>query len=254
MWGYKVFQDAPAENAPAEIRLAVVVDLLGMLALGELFAFDQVAVDARLAPDLRRRAVLGEMAAREIANYTRLAERLGDLGVDPQAAMEPFVAPLRDYHQQTTPSDWYEALTKTYVGDSLADDFIRVTSALLEGPDRDLIHDVLHDCRHAEFAADELRAAITADPKLANRLSMWGRRLVGEGISQALRVAAERPSLAELLMAAPELGGISDLGGTSELGSQSGLNGAPGAGGIPGLLKCLTAAHTGRMAAVGLNN
>ena len=58
--------------------------------------------------------------------------------------------------------------------------------------------EVLHDSRHADFAADELRAAIAADPKVANRLSMWSRRLVGEGISQALRVAAERPALAEL--------------------------------------------------------
>lgn len=205
-----------------------VVDLLGMLAYGELVAFDRMAADARLAPDLRRRAVLSEMAGREITNYCRLADRLSELGVDPEDAMRPYVQAVSEYHTQTEPADWLEGLAKAYVGDGIADDFTREVAGVLTGPDRDLILDVLHDSRHADFAADELRAAIAADPKVANRLSMWSRRLVGEGISQALRVAAERPSLAELLAG----------GGTD----------------FQAVLKRLTTAHTARMGAVGLNN
>ncbi|GAA3260642.1 ferritin-like fold-containing protein [Dactylosporangium siamense] len=207
---------------------SAVVDLLGMLAYGELVAFDRMAADARLAPDLRRRAVLSEMAGREITNYCRLADRLTELGGDPEQSMRPYVQAVSDYHAQTEPADWLEGLAKAYVGDGIADDFTREVAAVLTGPDRDLILDVLHDSRHADFAADELRAAIAADPKVANRLSMWSRRLVGEGISQALRVAAERPSLAELLAG----------GGTD----------------FQALLRRLTSAHTARMGAVGLNN
>jgi hypothetical protein len=207
---------------------AAVVDLLGMLAYGELVAFDRMAADARLAPDLRRRAVLSEMAAREISNYGRLADRLADLGADPEAAMAPYVQALSDYHEQTEPNDWLEGLTKAYVGDGIADDFAREVAAVLGAPDRDLILDVLHDSRHADFAADELRAAIAVDPKIANRLSMWARRLVGEAISQSIRVAGERPSFATLLAAQ----------GTD----------------FQALLKRLTTAHTARMGAVGLNN
>ncbi|WP_327008086.1 ferritin-like domain-containing protein [Dactylosporangium sp. NBC_01737] len=207
---------------------SAVVDLLGMLAYGELVAFDRMAADARLAPDLRRRAVLSEMAGREISNYCRFADRLTELGADPEEAMRPYVRAVSDYHAQTEPADWLEGLAKAYVGDGIADDFTREVAAVLTGPDRDLIVEVLHDSRHADFAADELRAAIAADPKIANRLSMWSRRLVGEGISQALRVAAERPSLAELLA----------VGGTD----------------FQAMLKRLTSAHTARMGVVGLNN
>jgi hypothetical protein len=214
----------PADAPPPE----AVVDLLGMLAYGELVAFDRMAADARLAPDLRRRAVLSDMAAREIANYGRLADRLVELGADPEDAMRPYVRALSDYHEQTEPADWLEGLTKAYVGDGIADDFTREVASVLSAPDRDLILDVLHDSRHADFVADELRAAIALDPKVANRLSMWARRLVGEGISQALRVAGERPSLAALLA----------------------INGAD----FQALLKRLTSAHTARMGAVGLNN
>ncbi|WP_432980545.1 ferritin-like fold-containing protein [Dactylosporangium sp. CA-233914] len=220
---------APNDGTPVdEPPMEAVVDLLGMLAYGELVAFDRMAADARLAPDLRRRAVLSEMAAREITNYRRLAGRLAELGADPEAAMAPYVRAVSDYHEQTEPNDWLEGLTKAYVGDAIADDFTREVALVLASPDRDLILDVLHDSEHADFAADELRAAIAIDPKVANRLSMWARRLVGEAISQSLRVAGERPSLAALLAGR----------GTD----------------FQALLKRLTTAHTARMGAVGLNN
>jgi len=202
-----------------------------MLAYGALVAFDRMAADARLAPDLHRRALLSEMAAREIANYRRLAGRLAELGVQPQAAMEPYVAAVQAYHDQTEPSDWLEGLTKAYVGDGVADDFSSEVAALLDPPDRDLVLEILHDSQHADFAAEEIRAAIAADPRLANRLSMWARRLVGEGLSQALRVSAERPALAVLV--AERSADRAD---------------------VAAMLKRLTAEHTARMAAVGLNN
>jgi len=207
------------------------VDLLALLAYGELQAFDQMAADARLAPDLHRRAVLSEMAAAEIVNYRRLAERLTALGANAEATMRPFVAPLERYHNQTAPKDWLEALAKAYVGDGIADDFYHVVALHLASPDRELVLEVLHDSRYADFAASEIRSAIAADPKVANRLSIWARRLVGEGLSQAQRVAAERPSLALLLVAE---GADPDA--------------------IGGLFKRLTGAHTARMTAVGLNN
>jgi tRNA-(MS[2]IO[6]A)-hydroxylase (MiaE)-like len=202
-----------------------VVDLMGMLAYAQLLAFDQMATDARLAPDLTRRAVLSEMAGSEIASHRRIAARLGELDADPEAAMAPFRAALDDYHDQTQPNDWLEALTKAYVGDSIADDFVREVAQGLGEADRDLVLDVLHDTRYVDYAAGEIRAALADDPDAGNRLSMWARRLVGEALRQAQRVAADRPALAALLP-----------------------------GDLSGLLTRLTHAHTARMSAVGLNN
>jgi hypothetical protein len=208
-----------------------VIDLLGLVAYGELLAFDRMAADARLAPDLDRRARLSEMAAAEIANYRRLTGRLIELGVAPEDAMAPYFDPLQQYHDRTVPKDWLEALTKAYVGDAIADDFLREVARLLDGPDRELALDILHDTRYADMAADEIRSAIDANPKVANRLSMWARRLVGEALAQAGRVALERPALGLLLVE---------------------RTGDPAA--VQSLFKRLTAAHAGRMSAVGLNN
>lgn len=222
----------PADvREPSHQHTEAVLDLLGMLAYGELLAFDRMAADARLAPDLERRSVLSEMAGVEITNYRRLADRLRELGADPEKAMRPFVEPLGAYHDQTEPRDYLEALTKAYVGDGIADDFFREVARLLASPDRELVLDVLHDNRYDTFAADEIRQAIAIDPKVANRLSMWARRLVGEGLSQAQRVAGERMALATLI-----------------------AEGAGDQAGVQSLLKRLTTAHTARMGAVGLNN
>lgn len=211
--------------------MAGVVELLGLLAFAELQAFDQMAKDARLAPDLHRRAMLSEMAAAEIVLYRRIEARLTDLGMDTGVAMAPYVDALQSYHRQTEPKDWLEALAKAYVGDGIADDFYREIAAFLDPIDRELVLEVVHDSRYADFAAAEIREAIHADPKVANRMSMWARRLVGEGLSQAQRVAAERPALAVLIV----------LGSGDQAGVQS-------------LLKRLTAEHTTRLATVGLNN
>ncbi|MFI5925906.1 ferritin-like fold-containing protein [Micromonospora sp. NPDC051543] len=208
---------------------SAVPDLLGLVAFGELLAFERMAADARLAPDLRRRVELDQMAAAEIDNYRRLADRLAALGVPPEEAMAPYVRPLQAYHDSTEPRDWAEVVTKAYVGDAITDDFLREIGHALDGPDRALVLDVLHDSRYAEFAAAEIRLAVADDPRVAGRLSMWARRLVGEALSQAGRVAAERATLTVLITQAERID-------------------------VPELFARLTAAHTARMAAVGLNN
>ncbi|RBQ07184.1 hydroxylase [Micromonospora sp. LHW51205] len=205
------------------------IDLFGLVAYGELLAFDRLAADARLAPDLGRRAALSEMAAAEIAHYRWLTDRLAAWGVTPEEAMVPYVEALRAYHDSTEPRDWAEAVTKAYVGDAITDDFLRGIADGLDGPERTLLLDVLHDSRYAEFAAAEIRAAIEADPRAAGRLSMWARRLLGEALSQAGRVTA------------------------ADRGALSALIGRTG-GDVPGLLRRLTEAHAARMTAVGLNN
>jgi hypothetical protein len=124
--------------------------------------------------------------------------------------MQPFVAPVDAFHARTAPSDWLEGLVKAYVGDGIAADFYRAVAQVLEPKTRDLVLTVLADTGHAEFATARVRAAIEADPRVAGRLALWARRLVGEALGQAQRVAAEREPLARLLVGsdADQLGNI----------------------------------------------
>jgi hypothetical protein len=222
-----VSQDVPV--APA-VEPALV-DLLGALAYGELSAFDRLADDARMAPTLDGRAHMSAMAALEMGHYSRLAQRLDQLGVAPAAAMEPFVAALETYHSLTEPSTWLEGVVKAYVGDGLAADFYREVAEFVDPSTRELIHEVLADGGRAEFAVSEVRGAIAAQPAVAGRLALWARRLVGEAISQTQHVLADRDALMVLMMR-----GTGDLTG------------------VVGLISRITERHEQRMATLGLSN
>jgi hypothetical protein len=186
-----------------------VIELLGALAYGELTAFERLATDSRLAPSLEDKAELAAMAVAEFGHFTRLVERLRSVGVDPEAAMEPFVDALDEFHEMTAPSDWLEGLIKAYVGDGLAADFYREVAQVLDPGTRDFVLDVLADTGHSAFAVDRVRAAIEADPSIAGRLALWARRLVGEALTQAQKVAVRRDALANLIV---ESGDLAEIG------------------------------------------
>src|SRR5699024_9228100 len=107
--------------------------------------------------------------------------------------------PLDSWQKRTAPQSWLESLVKTYVGDGIANDFYRKVAGLADEETADLVNSVLAETGRAEFVADTVRAALEEDPKLAGRLSLWARRLVGEALSQAPQVAVGRPEVAAVL-------------------------------------------------------
>src|SRR6478672_5865809 len=183
-------EDSRGEPGGEAGYLAAVTDLLGALAYGELRAFSQLAKDAELAPTLRHKSALAMLAAHELKNYSVLTERLRSLGVEPETAMEPFVPAVDAFHERTSASDWLEGLVKAYVGEGIAQDFYREISRYVDEDTRSLVVTVV-------------REAIAAEPRLAGRLALWGRRLVGEALTQAQRVGVERDALASILVGAP---------------------------------------------------
>lgn len=213
---------------------AAVVDLLGALAYGELTAFSRLAADADMAPNQPAKAALARVAVAEFHHYHVLTSRLSEMGMDPDVAMEPFIAPIDQFHDRTKPGGWLEGLVKAYVGDGIATDFYREISAYVDPSTQTLVRSVLKDVGQAEFAVRTVREAIEIDPSVGGRLALWGRRLVGEALSQSQRVAVERDALASLLVGGHDRPGA-DL---AELGR---------------MFVRLTDEHTRRMGQLGLN-
>jgi hypothetical protein len=114
--------------------------------------------------------------------------------------MQPFVAPFASFHERTRPKGWLEGLVKAYVGDGIAKDFYREVSSFVAEETREVMNAALDDEGQAEFVVQIVRDALRTDPTAAGRLALWGRRLMGEALSQAQAVAVERDALSALLI------------------------------------------------------
>ena len=77
---------------------------------------------------------------------------------------------------------------------------------------------------------EEVRAAIAEDPRVSGRLALWGRRLLGEMLSQAQMIAVEQDALTNLILGD---------------GTRPSVE-------LTGLMERLTSAHVARMTALGL--
>ena len=231
-----------------------VIDLLGLLAYAQLVAFFRLSEDAAMASAVDDKAALAEMAVAEFGHFQMLRRQLGEMSVDPTTVMRPFVAAVDAFHARTRPADWLEGLVKAYVGDGIAADFYRAVAELLDERTRSVVLGVLADTGHAEFVVSRVRAAITDDPQVAGRLALWARRLVGEALSEAQRVAAEREPLARLLVGGsasqPAGGSASQPAGGSA--SEPAGGSASQLGEIGRMFARLTDAHARRMAKLGL--
>ena len=224
-------QDAPTVTLEDPEYRAGVIDLLGLLGAGEYLAFERLVSEASLAPTLAQRVRVADIALGELEHHRLIRARLVEMGADPEAAMNAFLGPLERYHRMTAPSDWLESLIKAYVGDSIANDFYREIGVLLDEETAAVVLEVCSELGKTAVVVDEVRSAIAADPRLSGRLALWGRRLLGEMLSQAQFVAAERDALADLVL-------------NEELSANMDL---------VAMLERLTNAHVARMTALGLS-
>ena len=213
---------------------AAVVDLLGAVAYGEISAFERLAADARMAPELSDKAALARMASLEYLHFERLRDYLELMGAEAIGAMHPFKDAFDAFHARTASSDWLEGMVTAYVGDGLAADFYGEISAFLDPDTRRVVTESLRDAGHSEFIVPRVRAAIEQDHRVGGRLALWGRRLMGEALIQAQRVAAERDELTALLAGGVDRPGL-DLAAIGRLFAR------------------LTENHTRRMSDLGLD-
>ncbi|MFZ2509916.1 MAG: ferritin-like fold-containing protein [Gordonia sp. (in: high G+C Gram-positive bacteria)] len=186
-------------NTPEPPETSATVTLYEIFLAGEYAAVRRFIDDAAMAPSTADRVALMRVIAEEVGHLEVLSERVRAAGGEPVAAIDRHSGVFDRYHRTTSPRNWLEALVKLYIGDGLAADFTAELRSTLPPSARDVLQRVASDSASMDWARDEVRAAVAADPDVAGPLTLWGRRLLGEAITHMQWVLAEDPEVTDLL-------------------------------------------------------
>ncbi|QBF46761.1 ferritin-like fold-containing protein [Janibacter limosus] len=177
------------------------IELLGVVAYGTISGFTRLAADSELARDMVLKRALAGMAVKEFHHHEHLSDRITELGGDPVAAMAPFEDAFEAYHARTRPRDLLEGLVKAYIGDGIANDFFVEIAKYIDPRSRAVVEQARGTGhRDVDTIVSAVRAGIRDDPRRGGPLALWGRRLMGEALTQGQVVAAQREALGDLVL------------------------------------------------------
>lgn len=157
-----------------------ILHFLGQAAYLQLCTFETLSRAIVTAPTTQAKEIISRVASLSLAKHHGLVAEIERRGEDPSAVMEPFTEATDEYQRITLGNDWYEILVTSYVTAGILDDFFVQVAAGLPGGYPERMTVLLSGDDGNQLIVELLRDAIDANPHLASRLAMWGRRLVGD--------------------------------------------------------------------------
>jgi hypothetical protein len=153
---------------------------LGQAAYLQLSAFETLSGCLAGAPTTKSKEAVGRIASLSLAKHRGLIAEIERRGEDPAAAMEAHAPRIDAFRHTTLGADWHETLITSYVTTGILDELMVSLAAGLPGDYPARMTALLSGDEESRLIAEVLREAIDANPHLASRLAMWGRRLVGD--------------------------------------------------------------------------
>jgi tRNA-(MS[2]IO[6]A)-hydroxylase MiaE-like protein len=166
------------------------------------------------APGLAERMELADAGARRYELYRAALARLEEVapegepsdgavseGAAPDGAMESAAGAIDEARRRTSSNDWWEGLAAASLGAALSDDLFAALTGR-ESESGEAKTDAAEGSEPAEpsWPLRRLGDAVRDDPRLAARVSLWSRCLVGEAIVLAREFGGdEYPRLAARL-------------------------------------------------------
>ncbi len=177
-------QPRSAVSTAARVELALLapdtMTLLGEVAYLQLAQFETLSAAVIGAPTPAAKSALGRTAHQALEKHHDLIDELRRRGADPALSMAQAASRIEEFRRYVRSDDWFEVLMVAYVTATFLDDFFRSLAQGLPKADAERISAILaRDSAEGELFA-QLSAAIIVDGRLASRLAMWGRRLMGD--------------------------------------------------------------------------
>lgn len=155
-------------------------DFLGQAAYMQLSFFENLSRAVSVSPTTASKELVSKAAGIALARHHALTAEIEKLGLKPAQVMEPFVMPIDSFQARTKGSDWAETLLAYYVEAGILDDGL---VSIAEGFDRthaERVDQILGNDEAIHLVGSLLTSAIAENPRLASRLALYGRRLVGD--------------------------------------------------------------------------
>ena len=156
------------------------LSFLGQAAYVQLTLFENLSRTIATAPTTDAKEALSLAASLSLTKHHGLTAEIQRLKGVPASVMDPYTSGVDTFQRLTQGADWYENLMTCHITAAILDDFF---ARLGEGLPRGIaatIAEVYRGESGQDLIATELRHGIAANPRLAARLALWGRRLVGD--------------------------------------------------------------------------
>ena len=176
-----------AELAPPRDRF------LGQAAYIQLSLFEDLSRLVAVAPTIEAKEALSQASAISLDRYRGLTDEMRRTGGEPSDLMAPYTSGVDFFQRVTQGADFYESLMTSHITAGILDDFFARLALGLSAADAGRITP-LYAPSHEPLLSEQLRTGIAANPRVAARLAMWGRRLVGDAMLVARSALAAPPS------------------------------------------------------------
>jgi hypothetical protein len=153
---------------------------LAKAAYVQLTLFENLSRVVSIAPTAEAKASIAIAAQASLAKHRSLYGELERLGVDAGAAMEEHRAAADRFQRLTLGADWTEAALTNYLAAGFLDETYAALSAGLLGDLKTRARAILLTDRRDDAMVALLAEAMESNPRLAPRLAMWGRRVLGD--------------------------------------------------------------------------
>ena len=167
-----------------------IMPFLGLTTYLQLELYEAAARAVAGAPDLKSKEVLARSAGVTLSKHQRLSEELRRRGREPHLVMQPYTPVIDRYIERIVTPDWHQHVLSIYLVGGLFDGFFAELARGIDDGFRSEAIEILVDNTGREDLNKLLAAEIAVDPQLANRLALWGRRLVGDTLLVSREVLA----------------------------------------------------------------
>ena len=142
--------------------------------------FENLSRGVANAPTTAAKAAIGRAAEFSIAKHRALADEITRSGGSVADAMSPYTTAIDEFDRRTRGADWHETLMTAYLTAGFLDDFYARLASGLRTDERERIQVIFADRAGEAVLLQQLSDELVDNPRLAARLALWGRRLVGD--------------------------------------------------------------------------